>query len=329
VWSALPIFALGAAGLSVDSLSPDALCPPVEETRAAVAARLGSVELEGTWHATYLLVHRTQGDFVSLSLRDPGGVVRLERELPVQGGSCATLSRVIALVLERFFLRPEQAAPAEPTVSEPASAPAGEIASVSSPAPEPPQLAPPEPVAPRTTTQPDAAAAPPPASPRHYRVSAALWATNNWIAPSLGLAREVLGPYRLALNAAFDLTEHETRVFDGSVSLRRAPLALGCGREFKLGSAVTAGAAVEALGVVEVAQTTALAESGGGMRLVPGLGARLGARFFSDSAAQPFADLTAAWLIRAATPAFQVGAQEVLPPSALVFGLALGIGTPF
>src|SRR4051812_14799589 len=99
VWAALPLFVLGAAGLSVDSLSPDALCPPLEETRQAVAARLGSVELEGTWHATYVLAHRTQGDFVSLSLRDPDDVLRLERELPVQGGSCATLSRVIALVL--------------------------------------------------------------------------------------------------------------------------------------------------------------------------------------------------------------------------------------
>lgn len=330
VWSALPIFALGAAGLSVDSLSPDALCPPLEETRAAVEARLGSVELEGTWHATYLLVHRTQGDFVSLSLRDPDGLLRLERELPVQGGSCATLSRVIALVLERFFLRPEQAAPAEPTnvVVEPASEPSAEPTNVSAKAPEPARLEPPLPVASIGAT-PDAAVAPTPVKPRHYRVSAALWASTSWMAPSLGIARDLTGRYRLALNAAFDLNEHEARVFDGSVSLRRAPLALGCERDFELSSAITAGAGLEALGVIEVAQTTALAESGGGLRLVPGLGARLGARFFTDSAVQPFADLTAAWLVRAATPAFQVGTQEVLTPSALVFGLALGIGTPF
>jgi hypothetical protein len=63
--------------------------------------------------------------------------------------------------------------------------------------------------------------------------------------------------------------------------------------------------------------------------VLPGLGARIGARFFTSSAAQPFADLTAAWLLRAATPAFQVGTREVLAPSALVFGLALGIATPF
>lgn len=331
VWSALPLFVLGAAGLSVDSLSPDALCPPLEETRAAVAARLGSVELEGTWHATYLLVHRTQGDFVSLSLRDPDGLLRLERELPVQGGSCATLSRVIALVLERFFLRPEQAAPVEPTkvVIEPASEPAPEATNISSKAPEPPRLEPPPPVASPSATPPDAAVAPMPTNPRHYRLSAALWASTSWMAPSLGLARDLAGPYRIALNAAFDLSRHEARVFDGSVSLRRAPLALGCERELELGSSITMGAALDALGIIELAQTTGLAESGGGLRVIPGLGARLGARFFNDSAVQPFAELTAAWLVRAATPAFQVGHQEVLAPSALVFGLALGIGTPF
>jgi hypothetical protein len=331
VWSALPLVVLGAAGLTVDSLSPDALCPPLEETRVAVAARLGSVELEGTWRATYLLVHRTQGDFVSLSLRDPDGALRLERELPVQGGSCATLSRVIALVLERFFLRPEQATPSEPTalLLEPPSQPATEP-TVSTNAPEAARSEPP-PAAVTTPTseQPDVTAAPAAAKPRHYRLSAALWASTSWMAPSLGLARNLGGPYQLALNAGFDLSRHEARAFDGSVSLRRAPLALDCGREFELGSAASAGAALEVLGIIEEAETTALAASGSGLRVVPGLGARVGARFFTSSAAQPFADLTAAWLLRAATPAFQVGAQEVLAPSALVFGLALGIATPF
>jgi hypothetical protein len=331
VWSALPLVVLGAAGLTVDSLSPDALCPPLEETRAVVAARLGSVELEGTWHASYLLVHRKQGDFVSLSLRDPDGVLRLQRDLPVQGGSCATLSRVIALVLERFFLRPEQATAADPAAlvleppKEPVSAP-----SLSASASEPARSEPPPPPAPKPTPeQTDVTAAPVAGKPRHYRLSAALWASTSWVAPSLGLARDIGGRYELALNAGFDLTEHEARAFDGSVTLRRAPLALDCGREFELGSAARASARLELLGVIEEAETTALAESGGGLRVVPGLGARIGARFFTSSAAQPFADLTAAWLLRAATPEFQVGTREVLAPSALVFGLALGIATPF
>ncbi|HEX2872029.1 MAG TPA: hypothetical protein VHP33_12250 [Polyangiaceae bacterium] len=328
VWTALPVFALGAAGLTVDSLSPDALCPPLEETRTAVAARLGSVELEGTWRATYLLVHRTQGDFVALSLRDPDGVLRLERDLPVQGGACQSLSRVIALVLERYFLRPEQAAPDEtPTkpVSEPAveaksselatptpmSAPASDAVAV--PAPPPQQDAP--------TIE--------PRQPPANRLSAALWASTDWTAPTLGFARLVTGPYRLSLTAGLDLNDHETPAFEGSLTVRRAPLTLGCEREFRLGSSISAFGAVEVLGVLEQAKTIGIAEPGGGFRVVPGVGARLGSHFFTQSPVQPFAELTAAWLMRAAAPAFQVGGTEVLRPSALIFGLALGIATPF
>ena len=330
VWSALPLLVLGAAGLSVDSLSPDALCPPLEETRTAVAARLGSVELEGPWRATYLLVHRTQGDFVALSLRDPEGVLRLERDLPVQGGSCTTLSRVIALVLERYFLRPEQTAPEAPASVaainlEPAAPP-----SHAAPEPQPPPIpAAPPLISPTPAAANDAPTPPVTAKPRHYRVSAALWATTSWLAPSLGLSRDVGGPYRLALNAGFDLSPHETQIFEGSASLRLAPLSLACERDVGLGAAISGEAALEILGVVEDARTTALPASGGGLRVVPGLGARLGARFFTESVAQPFAQLTAAWLIRGAAPEFQVDGLEVLRPSALVFGLALGIGTPF
>lgn len=328
MWTALPVFALGAAGLTVDSLSPDALCPPLEETRTAVAARLGSVELEGTWHATYLLVHRTQGDFVTLRLRDPEGVLRLERDLPVQGGACQSLSRVIALVLERYFLRPEQAAPDEPPTT-PASEPTVEAKSSALAAPAP---------SPAPAHDAVAVAAPPPPQdvtaltarePPANRLSFALWASTDWTAPSLGFARRVAGSYRLALTAGLDLDDHETQAFEGSLTVRRAPLTLGCERELRLSSSIKGQVAVEVLGVLEQARTAGIAEPGGGFRVVPGLGARLGGHFFTQSPVQPFAELTAAWLLRAAAPAFQVGGAEVLRPSALVFGLALGIATPF
>lgn len=328
VWAALPFFVLGAAGLSVDSLSPDALCPPLEETRQAVAARLGSVELEGTWHATYLLVHRTQGDFVSLSLRDPNDVLRLKRELPVQGGSCTTLSRVIALVLERFFLRPEQTPQPEPEASAApvlATPPVPHAnASTSRPAESRPELAPTRPAA----DEPSAAVSAP---ERHFRVSAALAATTSWLAPSVGFARRVAGPYWLALSAGFDLNDHESPAFEGSVFVRRAPLSFGVERQFGVNQPVSAStnATLELLGIFEDARTVGVARPNGGMRVVPGLGARVGAHLFAESSVQPFVELTAAWLLRLATPAFQVGGQEVLPPSALIFGLALGIATPF
>lgn len=331
MWTALPVLALGAAGLTVDSLSPDALCPPLEETRTVVAARLGSVELEGTWHATYLLVHRTQGDFVTLSLRDPEGVLRLERDLPVQGGACQSLSRVIALVLERYFLRPEQAAPDEAPVTQVAttSEPTSELSSSVLATPAPPPTIVDDAVTVATPAEPQDAPAPTPRQPPANRLSAALWASTNWTAPSLGFARRLSGPYRLSLTAGLDLNDHETQAFEGSLTVRRAPLTLGCERHLKLSSSIDAVAALEVLGVLEQAKTTGIAQPGGGFRVVPGLGARLGSHFFTQSPAQPFAELTAAWLIRAAAPAFQVGGAEVLRPSALVFGLALGIATPF
>jgi hypothetical protein len=335
LWPILPFFVLGAAGLSVDSPSPDALCPPLEETRQAVAARLGNVELEGTWQARYVLVHRAQGDFVSLSLRDPDGVLRMERQLPVQGGSCATLSRVIALVLERFFLRPPQSpAPEQDPVVAQASAPADDSPKVASERAT--ASAAPGPIA---SSQPNAAEAAPtireaplPAvtsTPRYFRLSAALWATTSWLAPTLRLERAAFGAYSLGVNAGFDLSEHRTSAFEGAVFVHRFPLSLVGEAQVALGRGVDASAALEFLGILEDAHTASLAESGGGFRLVPGLGGRLGARFFTESAAQPFVELTAAGLIRGAAPAFRVGSEEVFPPKELVFGLALGIGTLF
>ena len=329
-WPVFPFFVLGAAGLTVDSLSPDALCPPLEETRAAVAARLGSVDLDGTWHATYQVVHRAQGDFVSLSLSDPSGATKLERDLPVQSGSCATLSRVIALVLERFFMRLEQASPVEEAPLEARRERDSSIeASFPTVSSSPATLA--APVAQRPTdsanTNRPAPNTPSP-EPRHYDVSGALWASTDWVAPQLTFGRELSGPYRLGLSAAFDLARHESRVFEGAASVRRAPLVLSCDRRFPLALHVNLEASLELLGLLEAAKTRGLAMSGGGLRLVPGLGAGLGARFLTHAATQPFAQLTAAWLLRAAAPAFRVGTDEVLAPPALVLGLALGIGAP-
>lgn len=322
LWPTIATFALGA-GLNIEALSPDALCPPQEETRRAVAARLGSVELEGTWRATYVLVHRTQGDFVSLQLFDPDGVVRLERQLPVRAGSCSALSGVIALVLERFFLKPEQltAQEHEPVVAAPSAAPEPE--STLTPQPPPPVS---QPEQPRPV---DVVARSAASKPRSYRAGLQLWASTSWLAPTLHVDGTVSGPYRLALSAGFDLQDHETEAFEGTVSVRRAPVALSAQRDFALAPALTLSTAVDVLGVVEAASTTDLAESGGGVRLVPGVGARVGFWLFPASEAAPFAQLTAAWLLARAAPEFEVGRREFLAPPSLVFGLALGIVTPF
>lgn len=309
--------------MNVDSLSPDALCPPLEETRRAVAARLGNVELEGPWRATYVLVHRTRGDFVSLSLLDPQGVVRLERELPVQTGSCSTLSGVIALVLERFFLKPEQLA-----AQEHDAPPRAELSRQPEPAPQPApaQVAL---VLPASSAPRDTAPSPVTVEPQTFRAGLGLWATTSWLAPTLRLDRVLSGRYRVALSAGFDLSDHEVVQDEGSMAVRRAPFALSLQRDFPVASFWRVSAGLDVLGVLEAARTTGLARSGDGLRLVPGLGARLGARFFPEMAAQPFAALTAAWLFGDAAPAFRVAEQDVLAPPSWVFGLVFGIDTSF
>lgn len=329
LWPLLPIFALGA-GLSVESSSPDALCPPPEETRRAVAARLGSIELDGTWRATYGLVHRTQGDFVSLQLLDPDGVVRLEQQLPVRAGSCAALSGAIALVLERFFLKPEQlgaeehepATTSPSTVREGAAARATTAPTAAGPAPS---------SAPPPSRPVDAAPQPAPPPRRRFRVGAELWVSTAWLAPTLHVDRSLFGPYRVALSAGFDLRNHETAAFEGkgTIKLQRAPFALTAMRDFSLIPALSFSAGIDLLGMLEAAETTGLVKSDDGLRVVPGLGARLGLWLFPETVAAPFAELTAAWLIEAAAPEFQIGEREVAAPPALVLGFALGISTPF
>lgn len=109
-------------GIAVETDSPDAHCPDLHQTRAAVNARLGTIQSEG-FRARYTIV-RVRGesprDFVLLELTGPEGDVRLRRELPV-GGSCAAVSEAIALVLDEYFralVTPEdEATPVEPTRS--------------------------------------------------------------------------------------------------------------------------------------------------------------------------------------------------------------------
>jgi hypothetical protein len=165
--------------------------------------------------------------------------------------------------------------------------------------------------------------------PRPYRAGVELWASTSWLAPTLRLDRTVSGPYRLALSAGFDLQDHETELSEGTASVRRAPVALSAQRDFALAPALALSTGIDLLGLVEAASTSDLAEPGGGVRLVPGVGARVGFWLFPESQAAPFAQLTAAWLLAPVAPAFEVGGREVLPPPSLVLGLTLGIVTPF
>lgn len=94
-------------GLSIETGSPDALCPEQEATRAAIESRLGVIGVDGRagWTARYTMWHAPDKDrdFVRLEVTDPSGARRLERDLPLAGESCSTMANVIALVLDRYF----------------------------------------------------------------------------------------------------------------------------------------------------------------------------------------------------------------------------------
>jgi hypothetical protein len=148
----LPLFALPQVrGLTIETRSPDAHCPDLAMTQQAAEARLGTVKGEGgqSWKAVYTIVYAPDkdGNYVHLELFDPKGDRKLERDLPLAGESCATMTQAVVLVLERYFRdlgSLEDEAPAGPT----------------SAAPETPALSPPvAPDRPSTAEAPSAVAA--------------------------------------------------------------------------------------------------------------------------------------------------------------------------
>jgi hypothetical protein len=91
----------GFHALEVTTSTPDALCPPLEEARAAIQARVGDVR--GAYHVDFGLVRAADGRQV-LELRVREGEQQvLERELPLDGAGCQDAAQAIALVLERYF----------------------------------------------------------------------------------------------------------------------------------------------------------------------------------------------------------------------------------
>jgi hypothetical protein len=111
------------AGLVIETGSPDALCPELASTRAAVARRLGAVSVPGgSFLARYTIGHAPVGsprDFVRLELFGPEGTLRLTRDLPLEGESCSTMAEVIALVLDRYFRALLAGEPAPETTVDP------------------------------------------------------------------------------------------------------------------------------------------------------------------------------------------------------------------
>jgi hypothetical protein len=94
-------------GLTIETRSPDAHCPDLTMTELAAEQRLGTVKGEGgqSWKAVYEIVYAPEkdGNHVHLELFDPRGDRKLERDLPLAGESCSTMTQALVLVLERYF----------------------------------------------------------------------------------------------------------------------------------------------------------------------------------------------------------------------------------
>lgn len=294
-------------GFTLETGSPDALCPELEVTRELVARRLGSLVVEGRkgWRARYTIGHAPSGtprDFVRLELFSPEGAVELLRDLPIEGDSCRTMAEVIALVLDRYFrgLGADAPRPAEPVPPAPLPAPPAQPTA-----------------APRTEEHRTLLA---------RRLSAEYAATYPWAQPWLGLrASTVLSSrFELALGLRLGLTpQQEATPRGASVEARalaaRASLAWRLAMPpgiLRLGPSVSlTGEHATTIGLANQRDRTRARWSAG---VEAGFLAPLGSALFIEGA------ISAEVLVSSGR--FFIEEREVLSPRWLTLGGSLGIG---
>lgn len=174
----------GFPALDVTTSTPDALCPPIEEARAAIQARVG--EVRGNYHVEFALVRAADGrPVLELKVHEAQQQV-LARELPLDAAGCQDAAQAIALVLERYFDALEK--PAVASTAEPIPVRTDEQPSLNSP---------PAAVGEMTT------ATPAPSRWRAWRAHAGFaYDLELGVAPSLGVA---LFPEALRLTPRLEL----------------------------------------------------------------------------------------------------------------------------
>jgi hypothetical protein len=300
---------LAAAGLRVETGTPDALCPDPESVRRAVHARVGDVEGQGAaeWLATYTIVHRpdTGGDVVRLELFDPTRRSRLRRDLPSSDESCQSVAQAIAVVLDLYFRRP--AAPADADAD----------------------------------TAADARAAAPAATARAAPVAGG---GARGTAPAVGIFGGLGGQpgspavgvdVGLRFGSGWDvgvqgawLTARQEEAVDGTpdgrVALRSVALRAYAGPRLSPHPAIDVTVGPELLLGLDIGSASNLSNEDPGMRAVPGVGLRAAA----DLALAAWLAVSLAASVDYAPPAwtraFAVGDVEVLRPAALRLLLSAG-----
>jgi len=87
--------------LEVTTSTADALCPPLDEARAAILSRVG--EVRGAYQVAFSLVRADTGGKVLDLVVQHENVEVLHRQLPLEDSGCQDAAQAIALVLERYF----------------------------------------------------------------------------------------------------------------------------------------------------------------------------------------------------------------------------------
>lgn len=356
---ALSAEAAASPGLTLETGSPDALCPALPAAREAVERRLGTlVGASGAgWRARYTIAHAPQGaqmDFVRLELFAPDGALQLSRDLPLEAGACSTVAEAIALVLDRYFRKlplDESAAREAPALGEVPVVtaaqgtagqgalaapllPAGPLPATSSPGSLPVSSAPAAALPPEHAMQappPDVAPGLPEMAPedeplrRFWRVGA-VFATSTAAGPAVGLQalRESWPHLYTGAELALDWSAGSERRLEGTeVSARSlsGALALGWGTRWR---ALRGYVGPSVRLSWERARATGLAASQERDRARATAGLVLGlvaglTRHWSVS-------LTSGLETTLGAGEFRIDGQEVLRPALLEGRLALGLG---
>jgi hypothetical protein len=321
-------------GLSIETGSPDALCPELESTRAAVRRRLGELIVPGGssgYRARYTIGHAPVGsprDFVRLELFGPEGNLQLERDLPLESESCSTMAEVIALVLDRYFRALLAREPAAGEVR--AEPPSGQ--------PELPPVAPEEvpltaeatpAAAPATVSVSEPRATPTP-SEHGLRLVAFELAWRSPAAPALG-ARALFEAWpRVYVGGALHvglLSESEALPAGGEVSSRDATLRAHLGWGPQLGSVRTYVGPALCFGLERA--TSDLEESNVGVRALWAAGLEAGALWLTDEGWSFGATAALDVSIAKLGGRFYVQDQEVLEPPSVRAWLGMAVGHDF
>jgi hypothetical protein len=300
---------LAAAGLRVESGTPDALCPDPESVRRAVHARVGNVEGQGAadWLATYTIVHRPDsggGDVVRLELFDPTRRSRLRRDLPSSDESCQSVAQAIAVVLDLYFRRPAAPGDVDADAGAGAAAPAA------------------------TARAAPAAGGGARGTAPAVGIFGGLGGQPGSPAVGVDVGLRLGSGWDVGLQGAWLVSRQQEAVDgtpDGSVALRSVALRAYAGPRLALHRAVEVTVGPELLLGLDRGSASNLSNQDPGMRAVPGFGLRAAA----DLALAAWLAVSLAASVDYAPPAwtraFVVGDVEVLRPAALRLLLTAGL----